>query len=350
MTTDSQNEFIESLDDTISPEQLDQLLGLVEGDTGAPASEQAAQPGAAKAGEEEGQDGANSESAAAAAVAGNGKAKGQEATSEPELTPDNAVVLAKDGKHVIDYQKLVDARQGEQHWKAEAAAKDARIAELETQAAARAQAGEAPTKTDNQLAMAQDAIEQGVDPAIFGDFSEEALAAGIQKLIDARVDARVDAIVEQKLAPIQQKHANEAANAHDRAIYEAHPDADSIVESKEFATWLDSQPSMARDAYSQVLDKGTASQVIELFGAFKQATGATHQPASPEDDVKRKAQEAIAKAQAQQSAPASLSDIPGGRAAGITREEAMAEMDGVELLESMDDMSREQIDAFLNRL
>ncbi|MCT2416064.1 hypothetical protein MNU23_30780, partial [Pseudomonas aeruginosa] len=75
---------------------------------------------------------------------------------------------------------------------------------------ARATAGEAPTSQDNQLAAAQAAMDQGVDPAIFGDFSEEALAAGIQKLIDAKVEARVSALVDQKLAPIQKKEAESA--------------------------------------------------------------------------------------------------------------------------------------------
>jgi primosomal replication protein N len=37
---------------------------------------------------------------------------------------------------------------------------------------------------DNQANIAQQAIDQGVDPAIFGDFSEKDLAAGIQKLVD----------------------------------------------------------------------------------------------------------------------------------------------------------------------
>ncbi|RPP85389.1 hypothetical protein IPC1125_34870, partial [Pseudomonas aeruginosa] len=138
-----------------------------------------------------------------------------------ELNAENAVILAKDGKHTIGYEKLVEARQGEQHWKAQAQAAQAELQRLRDEAAARATAGEAPTSQDNQLAAAQAAMDQGVDPAIFGDFSEEALAAGIQKLIDAKVEARVSALVDQNLAPIQKKEAESAASAHLNAIYEA---------------------------------------------------------------------------------------------------------------------------------
>ncbi|MDM4794266.1 hypothetical protein QT611_13440 [Pseudomonas aeruginosa] len=118
------------------------------------------------------------------AASGDQKGKTPDAT---ELNADNAVILAKDGKHTIGYEKLVEARQGEQHWKAQAQAAQVELQRLRDEAAARATAGEAPTSQDNQLAAVQAAMDQGVDPAIFGDFSEEELAAGIQKLIDAKV-------------------------------------------------------------------------------------------------------------------------------------------------------------------
>ncbi len=345
MNTEQENEFIESLDGEISPEQLDQLLGLGQGDTGALSSEQAAPPEAAQAQGGKEAESANSEDA------DEGKQQGQ----EPELTADNAVVLTKDGKHTIDYQVLVDERKGRQverqekeHWKSEAEAKDARIAELEAQAAARAQAGEAPTKMDNQLAMAQAAIDQGVDASIFGDYSEEALAKGIQTLVAQQVAVQVTEQVGKALEPIQAKQANDATDQHYAAIYEAHPDADSIAESKELADWINSQPSYARDAYAAVLSQGSTGQVIELFDAFKQATGATQPDTPAAADVKTKAQQAAAQATA--PVPNSLTDIAGGRSTGTNRDEALAHMDGVELLENVDSMSREQINAWLNNL
>ncbi|SEK07262.1 MULTISPECIES: hypothetical protein [unclassified Variovorax] len=136
------------------------------------------------------------------------------------------MVLARDGKHTIPYDRLEKARQGEQHWKAQAEEVRRQLADLRAKADARAEAGQAPTKTDNMVAAAEAAIEKGVDASLFGDFSEEALAAGIAKLVQQRVEVRVGKAV----APLQAKQQQDAATAHYDAIYKAHPNADSIVE------------------------------------------------------------------------------------------------------------------------
>ena len=80
---------------------------------------------------------------------------------------------------------------------------------------------------------------------------------------------RVSAMVQQKLdtalAPMQQQQQVSAEQAHFNAIFTAHPDADSIIESKEFNNWLSNQPSITRNAYNTVLDNGSASDVVELL-------------------------------------------------------------------------------------
>ena len=57
-----------------------------------------------------------------------------------------------------------------------------------------------------------------------------------------------------------------------------------------------------------------------------------------------------AAAQAAAPVPNSLTDIAGGRSAGTSRDEALAHMEGFELLQNMDSMSREQMEAWLNNL
>lgn len=367
-TTDQQNEFIQSLNGDLSATQAAQLLEMSgQGDTGATSSELAAQPSAAPvpaAGTTPGDAGATGASdSATTATAASPSAAAPAATpaaAAVELNASNAVILAKDGKHTIGYEKLVEAREGEKHWKAQAEAAQTQLAELQAQAKTRADAGETPTQTDAQVAAAQAAIDQGIDPGIFGDFSEEDLAKGIQTLVDAKVAAKVDAIVAQKLAPIQQKHATDATQTHYAAIYEAHPDADSLAESKELGDWINTQPSFVRDGYNAVLQKGSTQQVIELFSAFKQATGATQgagagaaaggtEQVNP-DAVKAAARAAIANAPTR--VPSSLTDFPGGRPAGLSRDEQMADMNGRELLDAMNtgNMTPEQIDRFLNTL
>ena len=325
-------------DGVLTSEQASQLLELaMEGDTGAGALESGGEPGATP-GAEEGQQGAQ----ASENVESNGGA------AELGIDPSKAVVLAKDNVHTIPYQKLIDAREGEKHWKAQAEAAAAELAALRAQAERRAAAGEAPTQTDAAVATAQAAIAQGVDPAIFGDFSEEALAQGIQKLVDMRVQEQVSAALGKALAPIKEQQETQAVNSHFSAIYKAHPDADSIAESKELTDWVNAQPSFARAGYQAVLQNGTTEQVIEFFDQFKQATGkATQQPTDGKPDVAAAAQAALAKAKAQ--VPTSLSEIPAGAKAHHDEAEALMEMSDSNALNSFMGKSPEQIRALLER-
>jgi len=339
MTTDSNiddflNQAIESGGD-LSPAQAAQLLSLSmgnsQGDTGAQSPELSSGPAAAPADD-------SSKPAA---------------PTDDSLTADNAVILAKDGKHTISFDKLVQARETARAAQTEAqtlasqldAAKQ-QLAALQLQAQARADAGQAPTAADNQAAAAQAAIDAGADPSLFGDFSEEALASGIAKLVGQQVAARM-AEINAKFQPFEQQAAKTATNAHLSAIYEAHPDADSIAESQEFAAWRDSQPGYARAALDQTLANGKTADVIEVFNTFKAATQqqkplAGKAPVSPAEAAKA----VIAKAPA--PIPASLSDIPGGRVAGTNALEAIDNMNSIEMYGAMRNMSPEQIEAYLN--
>lgn len=273
-------------------------------------------------------------------------ATGEDAGTTTEAgEPANAVVLARDGKHTIPYETLVKHREGEQHWKAQAEAAQQQLADLQAQAQARADAGTAPTKTDNMLATAEAAIESGADVGIFGDFSEEALAKGIATLVEQQVQARVSAALE----PLATKQAKDAAAAHYDAIYSKHPDADSIAQSTEFAAWVNAQPSAVRNAYWGLFDPhtgGTAQEIVEVFDAFKGAS--TPNPNTPAAaDTKAAASAAVAAARA--TPPASLSSIPGARVEGASELDRAADMSGPDMLEATKNMSPAQIEAWLDR-
>lgn len=319
--TINQDEFFQNLDaENITPEQAAQMLEFgLEGDTGSVPELESETPEAPT----EQVDAVDQEASEI-----------EEAAGQAEPDP---VLLAKDGKHTIPYEKLVEAREGERHWKAQAEAAAAELERLREQAQTRADAGEAPTATDQNAAIAQEAIDQGIDPDLFGDFSEEDLAKGVMKLIDQRLQQQTQKMTEQ-----QSRDA--AAKAHYDTIYNAHPDADSIIESKELAEWIATQPGHVKLGIETVLSTGSAQQVVEVFTAFKQSTG----KAQPAEDIRAKARQAAESAR--QEPPVSLSDIPGGRASGATLEEQVAGLDGTDLLERMQDMSPEQIESLLNRL
>lgn len=277
---------------------------------------------------------------------------GSQATDKNESTdpPSDAVILAKDGKHTIPYTKLVEAREGEKHWKAQAEAAQAQLAALQAASDQRAATGQAETQTDKNVAAAAAAIESGqVDPEIFGDFSEEALAKGIQKLVAMGIERGI-ASIRQEVAPLKETQAKTAREEHYAAIYEKHPDADSVAESKELSDWINGKPSFARDGYRSVLEKGTSAQVIELFSAFKAETARTTSTSSP--SARPSAADAAKAAidAAKTKVPASLSELPGGTAGPADEAEAMRNMSGTDLLSRMHGKTPEQIEALVARL
>lgn len=319
-----QQDFIQQhvVDGQMTAEQAAQLLELGEGDTG-DMSESGGAPVTAEQGEQ--------------ATDEVSKAQGDAAPDDGE-TP---VLMAKDGKHTIPYEKLVEARTEGQTWKEKATAALDEIEQLKGQLQARTE-GAPQTKAEQQLEIAEAAIEAGVDPDLFGDFSEEAIAKGVQTLVDRRVKVLVD----EALKPLQQREEVDARTAHFNAIEQAHPDFESVVESRELANWIDQQPSFAKQAIQQVMKAGTASDVIEMLDAFKASAGKSA-PSKAPGDVQAAAKAAVSKAAS--AAPVSLSDIPGGRVGATNAADALAQKNPLEMAEVMANMSPEQIESFLNR-
>lgn len=62
---------------------------------------------------------------------------------------------------------------------------------------------------------------------------------------------------------------DKAAELHFEAIYQAHPDADKIMESPEFVSWAQSKPLEEQDNIARILEEGTATEVIYIFSTFK---------------------------------------------------------------------------------
>ena len=284
------------------------------------------------------------------------------AVAAPEVEVEGAPIAAKSGGYTIPYEKLAEARGRAKTLEEENASLKAQLADLSAQqqanlaaataeATARANAGQAPTSADQQVSIAQAAIDQGVDPDLFGDFSEEAIAKGVKALVDAQVAAQVksqvDSRVNELLAPMFKKQEESAINGHYKAIYDAHPDTDSLLDSKELADWQAAQPTFVRESIAAILKAGTAQQVIEVFSAFKQATGkvTTDQQAA----VKAKVGEAIKSAA--EPVPASLSELAGGSVgvSDVERANALAG-DPAKLMEFMASLSPEKANRLMNSM
>ena len=290
------------------------------------------------------EDGSDAPDAAADEAQGEGEnaeapADGEE-QSEPQADKEGAtegdgeeaVVLARDGKHTIPYEKLQEARQG---WQQASAQVQALQQQLE---ALKAQQGEPQGEP-----AAQDKDEDAGDgDEIFGDFSEEALKAGIERLVQQRLA--------EALRPMMAREQQSAQAAHEQAIYAKHPNADSIMQSKEFADWVNSHPAPARAAIWGVFDLktgGTTNEIIDVFDAYAKASGKQQSHTPSPSAAKAAATSAIARAQA--APPSSLSSIPGGRVDGRDLFARMDEMSGEELYAATENMTPEQMEAWLAR-
>ena len=281
--------------------------------------------------------------------------EGAQATQDDEKP---APIASKSGEYTIPYEKLTSARTERDQYKAEAAqlreqlatltaAQASNFAAAQQQAQTRADAGQAPTQADSNLAAAQQAIAQGVDPSVFGDFSEEGIANGVDTVVERKVAVAESRMREEMrkelnaaLAPLREREAQSAVSAHQQAIYGAHPDADEVYESSEFKAWMGNQPSYARAAIEYTLANGTAQQVVEVFSTFKGATG----KGTPADAVSK------ALAKAQQQPPMSLSDLPGAAASCNGDAERVAALAGdpAALLDFMAGLSPEKQNRLMN--
>ena len=287
-----------------------------------------------------------------AAAAPEGQDRQDDASTETEV--EGAPILSKSGAYTIPYEKLAEARE------ARKAAQD-RIAQLEQQVAEltgaqrqnlaaaqadaqdRANTGQAQTDTDANLAAAAQAITDGVDVSIFGDFSEEDLAKGVAELNRRAMEtvrAELHETIRRELAPLRAQEAKTATDSHYDAIYAAHADADEIVESAEFAAWRDALPAFAKAGVEHALTKGAAQEVIEVFDAFR-AT----KPPQPNTSTARTAPEAPVR-----RVPNSLSDVPGAAPMDETQQTLAAAGNTSALLDRMAAMSQEQRDALLDNL
>lgn len=358
-----QHEMPDQPSNVMSPQQAAALLeGAAVGDTdmealtaatldsGAPSAAPAAAPAVAV-------DPAASPAAApAAAPAGT--------TTQPPAAEDpaNTVVLAKDGVHTIGYEVLAAARTAASTNRAAADAANAALAEAQTElnrlraeAAARASAGVAPTAADKNVEAAQAAVDLGVSPEVFGDWSPEAMAKGVQTVLQLGTKQLVEqvATMQAQLQELRGTTAKTAQQQHYDAIYNAHADADSIAESAELQAWINSKPAFVRPAYQEVLAKGSQQEVIDFFTAFKKETGSQIAAPAAAPAAQAAALQAANTAiqQASSAVPTSLSDIPGVRGAGSVFDQLddMAANSPAQLLDALALLPEQQRLDYINR-
>ena len=273
------------------------------------------------------------------------KAEEQEKLEEP-------VLLAKDGKHTIPYEELTNARTAAQEAQRLAAEAQARADALAADKAALEQQIAAQQKPEAPQPLPAD--EYKAQMRALRKAETEALMDGdAEKVVELR--EQMDELTERRYAakqpeakPAEATQQDPAVAGHFAAIRAAHPDFESVAESKELKDWMAGQlaavPEIARPAvqaeFDRILQRGTAADVIGLLTQYK--AGAAQKASTAE------AAAAAAVANAKSRTPASLSEIPGA-APAANPFAALESLSPVDLADRMASMTPEQITAYLNR-
>lgn len=314
----------------LTPEQAAQVLDLMQEGETAPSADLAGAPAPAPAADQVAEQTTTDEA--------------PEPKPEPEPDPEPAI-LAKDGKHLIPFDKLAEARESAQRAAAERDEALRRAAELEAklEAAKQPPKEEKPEESVDLKALRRDRYNAMLD----GDLEK---ALELDEKIDAEVERRRVAADSEKSA--QERAAREAAEqqaALDRVAKEAwakypaldHTSDQANADAIDFVKLKRDQLIVGGEPPDKALSKAVES-AAKLFKWSGQPSTATP------PDVKAAAAAAIAAAKA--PVPMSLSAIPGGKPSGLsTLEQLAGSQNGPEMLEVMADMTPEQIEAFLNR-
>ncbi|ULJ66651.1 hypothetical protein [Wielerella bovis] len=171
---------------------------------------------------------------------------------------------------------------------------------------------------------------------MFGDFSEKDIVKGVQQLVQMQVADEVDKRVQAALQPLQAREQQAQLQAHYQAILSAHPDAGELADSPELKAWVEKLPKYAQNGVREILDKGSAADIIDVLNDFKAATGRV-QAKQPEPQPETK----------KAKVPDTLGQIPAGRAA-VSQQEVLGNLPPEKLVERLSELSPEQIEKFLN--
>lgn len=229
-----------------------------------------------------------------AATAPAGEAAEPAATDTPSEPAMTAEDIARAEQRLKSWEGRLKAREAEQR------------AGAGGEGAAEAPAEEAGEKPVEQIAEAEAAKLQGMDPdealkRLSADFGDE-FTNLLNSIIDAKVNKALHGMnssVDEIINSIQ----DDKARLHFETVVDRHPDFNDIAESEDFKAYVEALPDDAKAKAERVIDSGSAWEINRLLDAFKaqQKPAAAPAPepepaaaaATPEDDPSMDAAEGV---------------------------------------------------------
>ena len=266
---------------------------------------------------------------------------------EKVVTPETGDILSRDGKHLIPFSILGASREqtareilARQDAEARALASAEKSRELQEQLNA-LQSG---TST---AAEAKQAVQGIIDGATMEQL--DAIREDFPKFADL-LEAQIKATskLEEQLSRVTQGEKNRAVTAEEKASRESQDLIDanpklSHLQSTDPEGW---EAAVALDDQFKMNPKLAALTIEERFnrvvGAYEAAHGVIGAPAT--------LQRTEPKVTPKQNVPLSMGAIPGGTAPAVDEVAGLSSMGGTQAMSHFDGMTKEQIEAQLDRI
>ena len=199
---------------------------------------------------------------------------GEELPAEPDVAAEESSVPPEDEQRAKSWEGRLRKRE------AELAAREAELKAMEERMAGGEAAAEGETAAEEMAEMESPGGDAD-DGMAGGEFEspEQAVAWATEnfgpefvKVIDLIVESRIKngmGDVDSRLSGLLQRIEDRDVRDHFREIARAEPDFLAIVKSPEFGDWRASHEQA--DHYAQVMQDGTADDVIAMLQAFKNA-------------------------------------------------------------------------------
>ena len=199
---------------------------------------------------------------------------------DPAEDHDAAVKPAPAATQDVDYKALYET--GEARFKSlkgkydsEVPILHAKVRDLEGSRARQTEPAKADTQTDDDELPAE-------VQAIIDDMPT------VAKAVDALVRHRTKKLlapIEAQVQPMVKKSQDDAVTQHFGAIAKAHSDWEAVVNGDPFKAWKGALPGYRRAGADQVLDGGSADEVVGLIGDFKKESGLQTTRDNDDDDL-----------------------------------------------------------------
>lgn len=136
-------------------------------------------------------------------------------------------------------------------------------------------------------------VEQPADTNVDDDDLPEEVRAALEdmptvlKAVDGLIKHRTKKLlapIQEQVAPLAKQSEEQASAQHFGQIATAHKDWSEVVNGDKFKAWVEAMPTYRRGGAKDVLDQGSAQDVVGLIGDFKKESGYTPPATEDADD------------------------------------------------------------------